>query len=121
MDYHSMSLPELKQLAKTHVPKIKHYYIKSKLELIQILTMSDFPEEMIIQKKTISELRKEAQARKLPGIWTLRRAELVELLYPSTDQNNQYDNDGQEHNNPQKGERHQVGINIMKNTEKDRP
>jgi len=79
-----MSLPELKQAAKNHSPKIKQYYIKSRIELIKILTMTEFTEEMLNSKKTIAELRKEAQARKLPNIWKLRRAELVELLYPST-------------------------------------
>jgi hypothetical protein len=80
MDYHKMSLVELKQAAKEHTPKIKQYYIKSRIELIQILSMTDFPTEMILEKKTISELRKEAQARKLPGIWKMRRSELMELL-----------------------------------------
>ena len=85
MDYHSMSLSELKQSAKEHRPKIKQYYIKSRLELIKILTMTEFTPEMIISKKTIADLRKEAQQRKLPNIWKLRRAELVELLYPSVE------------------------------------
>ena len=111
-----MSLVELKQVAKNHVPKIKQYYIKSKLELIQILTLKDFPEEMIVSKKKISELRKEAQARNLPGIWNLRRAELVDLLYPSTNQNNQDHNNRQKHDHPQKGERHQIRIDVVENS-----
>lgn len=111
-----MSLPELKQVAKNHVPKIKHYYVKSKHELIQILTLKEFPEEMIVSKKKISELRKEAQARNLPGIWNLRRAELVQLLYPSTNQNNQNDNNGEKHDYPQKGERHQIGVDVVENS-----
>jgi hypothetical protein len=120
-DFHAMSLAELKQVAKSHVPKIKQYYIKSKIELIQILTLKDFPEEMIISKKKISELRREAQARKLPGIWTLRRAELIQLLYPSTNQDNKDNNNGQKHNNPQKGERHQIRVNVVEDTKEDRP
>ena len=116
-----MSLVELKQVAKTHVPKIKQYYIKSKLELIQILTMKEFPEEMIVSKKKISDLRKEAQARNLPGIWNLRRAQLVELLYPSSDENNQDHNNRQKHDHPKKSERHQIGINILKDAKEDRP
>ena len=115
MDYHSMSLPELKQHAKNHTPKIKQYYIKSRAELIQLLSMKEFPEQMILAKKTIAELRKEAQERKLPGIWKMRRAELMELLYPSTEQNNKNDNSGKEHNNPQKGESNEVGVDILKN------
>ena len=116
MNYHTMSLVELKQVAKTHIPKIKQYYIKTKLQLIQILTLEEFTEEMIISKKKISDLRKEAQDRKLPGIWNLRRAELIQLLYPNTNQNNQNNNDGQKHNDPQKSERHQVRINVVENS-----
>lgn len=103
-DYHSMSLVELKKAARDHVPKIKQYYIKSRAELIQILSMNEFTGEMINEKKTIAQLRKEAQQRNLPGIWKMRRSELVELLYPSTKQNNQNNDGRKEHNNPQKGE-----------------
>jgi hypothetical protein len=90
--------------------------VKSKHELIQILTLKEFPEDMIVSKKKISELRKEAQARNLPGIWNLRRAELVQLLYPSTNQNNQNDNDGEKHNHPKKSERHQIGVDVVENS-----
>ena len=110
-----MSLQELKQHAKNHTPKIKQYYIKSRLELIQILSMTELPKDMVIAKKTIAELRKEAQARKLPGIWKMRRSELVELLYPSTEQNNQNDDGRKEHNDPQKREGDQVGVDVLKN------
>jgi len=115
MDYHSMSLIDLKQAAKNHVPKIKQYYIKSRIELIKLLTMSELPVEMLISKKTIADLRKEAQDRKLPNIWKLRRSELVELLYPSSEQNNEDNNSRQKHDNPEKSERDQVGINVLKN------
>jgi len=109
-----MSLTELKQAAKNHSPKIKQYYIKSRLELIKILTMTEFTPEMIISKKTIADLRKEAQERKLPNIWKLRRAELVELLYPSSKQNDQNNNGGNKHHDPQQGNRDEVGVNILK-------
>jgi hypothetical protein len=79
--------------------------------------MKELPAEMVIAKKTIAELRKEAQARKLPNIWKLRRAELVELLYPSSEQNNQNNEDGKEHNYPEKGESDQIRIHVVKNTE----
>jgi hypothetical protein len=101
MEYHSMSLMELKQVAKEHTPKIKQYYIKSRLELIKLLSMKEFPEEMILEKKTITELRKEAQNRGLANIWKLKRSELMELLYPSSQQNNQYNDDRKKHDNPQ--------------------
>jgi hypothetical protein len=103
IDYHSMSLAELKLEAKNHTPKIKQYYIKTRIELIKLLSMNEFPVEMVNAKKTIAELRKEAQERKLPNIWKLRRADLVELLYPSSKQDNQDNNNGKEHDNPEKG------------------
>jgi len=114
MEYHSMSLSELKQAAKNHSPKIKQYYIKSRLELIKILTMTEFTSEMINSKKTIAHLRIEAQERKLPNIWKLRRAELMELLYPSTKENNEDNNGRQKHDNPQEGNRNEVGIHVLK-------
>lgn len=114
-NYHEMSLVELKQEAKNHTPKIKQYYIKSRAELIQILTMSEFTEKMVVEKKTLAELRKEAQERKLPGIWKLRRSELVELLYPSTKQYNKNHNGGKEHDDPQKCEGEEVGVDMLKN------
>jgi uncharacterized protein YqfB (UPF0267 family) len=115
-DYHSMSLVELKQVAKEHMPKIKQYYIKSRAELIQILTMTKFTQDMVVAKKTLAELRKEAQDRKLPGIWKLRRAELVELLYPGPEQHNQDDYDGKKHNYPKKSEGHEVRVDILKDS-----
>jgi hypothetical protein len=111
-----MSLVDLKQAAKTHVPKIKQYYVKSRLELIKLLSMKEFPIEMLISKKTIAELRKEAQDRKLPNIWKLRRAELVELLYPSPEQNNKNNNCGEKHDNPEKSEYNEIGIDMLKNS-----
>ena len=109
-DYHSMSLVDLKHAAKNHVPKIKQYYIKSSAELIQILSMTEFTQDMIIAKKTLAELRKEAQLRKLPGIWKLRRAELVELLYSGSKQNDKNDDGGKKHDDPQEGESKEVRI-----------
>ena len=122
-DYHSMCLADLKQAAKNHEPKIKQYYIKSRAELIQILTMSEFTQDMIVAKKTLAELRKEAQERKLPGIWKLRRAELVELLYPSdsgSEQNNKNHNGGKEHNDPQKSKSEKVRVKVLEDAIENR-
>ena len=84
MDYHSMSLAELKLVAKCHRPRIKKYYIKSKLELIQLLTSKELPDSMRIEKLRIQDLREEARSRGyVANIWRMRRADLVELLYPS--------------------------------------
>jgi hypothetical protein len=82
MDYHTMSLAELKLVARDRTPKIKKYYLIPRAKLIELLLMDTLPESFIIEKKTIHELRKEAQTRKLPNIWNLKRSELMELLYP---------------------------------------
>ena len=84
-----MSLAELKQIARDRTPKIKKYYIIPRTKLIELLMMDKLPEEYIIEKKTIHELRKEAQGKNLPNIWNLKRSELMEILYPiKTDLNN---------------------------------
>lgn len=104
MDYHSMSLVELKQTARDHKPAIKHYYIKSRLELIQILSMKELPESFVLEKKTIAELRKEALARGHKNIWKLKKAELMDLLYPSANKHNQNNNHAEKHDYPKKSE-----------------
>jgi hypothetical protein len=83
MDYHTMSLVELKLIARDRTPKIKKYYIMPRAVLIEILSMDELPVSFVIEKKTIHVLRKEAQMKSLPNIWNLKRAELMELLYPS--------------------------------------
>lgn len=103
MDYHSLTFQELKKVARDHKPKIKQYYIKSRHELIQLLTMPVLPQQFIIEKMTIQELRDEARARgHKAGLWKLLRAELVELLYPSPDQNNKNNDSGKKHDPPNK-------------------
>lgn len=89
-----MSLAELKLVARDRTPKIKKYYLIPRAKLIELLLMDTLPESFIIEKKTIHELRKEAQTRKLPNIWNLKRSELMELLYPTkTDLNDQNTDD----------------------------
>ena len=104
MDYHTMSLVELKQAARDHKPPIKQYYIKSRLELIKILTMKELPKSFLLEKKTIADLRKEAIEKGYKNIWKLKKAELMELLYPRAHQNNQDDNHAKKHDHPEKGE-----------------
>jgi len=82
MDYHSMELPELKAIAKERNPKIKHYYIMSRAQLIQVLLMDKLPQKMILEKKTLKELQAEAKTKGIPKVWNLRRHELMEILYP---------------------------------------
>lgn len=98
-----MSLADLKKVARDHNPPIKQYYIKSRVELIRILTMKDLPESFILEKKTIAELRKEATSKGYKNIWKLRRAELMELLYPSTKQNDDDYEHTKKHNDPEGG------------------
>ena len=101
MDYHSMSLIQLKRLARDHDPPIKHYYIKKRVELIHLLSMKQLPQAMILEKKRIVDLRKEGKARGYK-VYNLKKQELIELLYPRLNQNNQNNNHTQKHDNPQK-------------------
>jgi hypothetical protein len=105
MDIHSMTFQELKLVAKERRPRIKQYYIKSRFELIRLLSLNELPQTYLIEKKTIQELREEAKARGFAGgIWKMSRSDLVDLLYPGPNQNHQNDNGGKEHDYPQKGE-----------------
>jgi len=110
MDYHSMPLSELKQAAKNHIPKIKQYYIKSRAELISILSMEEFTDIMKAEKMLIDELRKEATSRGYKNVWKMRRADLMELLYPSSHKNGQNNDHAQKHDNPEAGESQEVRV-----------
>ena len=77
-----MSLAELKLAARDKTPKIKKYYIMPRAKLIELLMMEKLPESFVIEKKTIHQLRKEAQAKNIPNIWNMKRSELMEILYP---------------------------------------
>lgn len=118
-DYTQMSREELKKVAKDHRPKIKYYYIKSRQELIDLLTMPALPESFRIEKLTIAELRKEAKARGVRdqngrpmNVWTARKKDLLEALYPSPQKNDENDDGGQKHNAPEKGEGEDVGVEV---------
>ena len=76
----SLSLVELKQIAKTR--HIKMYYTMKRNELIRLLSMPDLPDSLKIEKLTIVQLRKEAKERGMRGFWGLSRDELVKVLYP---------------------------------------
>ena len=103
MDYHSMSLRELKVSAKNHDPPIKFYYIMKRVKLIQLLTLPELPHEYILEKKTIHQLREEGKERGF-RVSNLKRQELVELLYPRFDQNHQNNDHAQKHDDPEEGE-----------------
>ena len=80
INYNKMYLADLKLLAKTR--RIKMYYIKTKEELVTLLNMTELPLSMKVEKMTIHELRKEAKKRNVSGFWSLRRGDLVKLLFP---------------------------------------
>lgn len=95
-----MSLVELKQAAKTHTPKIRQYYIKKRHELIELLSMPQLPERYILEKKKRKELIEEGRAKGYDKLWSLKKSELLELLYPSTKQHDKDDDHTKEHDDP---------------------
>ncbi len=104
MNYHLLEYSELKQEAKER--RIKLYYVMRKAKLIELLSMKELPETYIVEKKRIGELRAEARARGMVGIYMLNRSALVELLYPhlygetSAKNHNQNHNNTDKHNSP---------------------
>lgn len=109
MNYAEMSLIELKQLAKER-RYIKRYYVKSKEELVAILSLPAPPREMLLEKMTIKELREEAKQRGMKGrgVWDMRREDLMALLYPpnplektAANKDEQYECHTDEHNDPE--------------------
>ena len=78
----SLSLVELKQKAKGR--RIKMYYIMKRHQLIQLLSLPELPQTLVLEKLTIVQLREEAKSRGIRGFWGLSREELLHMLYPST-------------------------------------
>jgi hypothetical protein len=115
-NYQKMYLADLKLLAKTR--RIKMYYVKTKEELITLLTMKELPEAMRVEKMTIHQLRAEAKKRNIAGLWTLRRGALVDLLFPQSQNVNetaphQYEQDESEtnkHHQPEEHDTEEVGV-----------
>ena len=110
MDYQSMSLVDLKKAAKDHRPPIKYYYVKSRKDLIEILTMPVMPPKMIKEKLRIQDLRKLARERNIPNIWRMRRSTLIDLLYPDAKEDDEDNDDAEEHDAPKKGEGNDVRV-----------
>ena len=112
-----LSLPELKQVARTR--HIKQYYILKRAELIRLLTLPELPASYRIEKMTIHDLREEAKKRNLRGFWSLRRDRLVELLFPeyaesinnTTPKKNEEDeSQTEEHHDPEEHDPKDVGV-----------
>lgn len=104
--YDSMSLVDLKKVAKTR--RIKMYYTKKRHELIRLLSMPTLPESFTIEKYTIVQLRQQAKERNIAGIWKLTREQLVNLLYPLPQEHYQDNHNTHEHDSPQTQDRNQV-------------
>ena len=105
-----MSLVDLKNAAKLHLPPIKYYYVKSRKELIEIMSLPEMPQNMIQEKLRIQDLRTMAKARNIPNIWRMRRTELLTLLYPNAKKDDENNDDAKEHDAPEKGEGKDVRI-----------
>ena len=104
MEFHEMSIVELKRVAKER--RIKQYYVKKRVELIQILSHTDLPLCYRVEKLTIHELRDQAKEQNIPHVYKLNRAQLVDVLYPDlcggTKQKNQNDDGTEKHDDPEK-------------------
>lgn len=101
MDYHQMSIVELKRVAKER--RIKQYYVKKRHELIQILSYTELPLQYRVEKLTIHELRDQAKEQNIPHVYKLNRAQLVDILYPTlwgTEKKDEDDNGTEKHDNP---------------------
>jgi len=114
-NYQSMYLSDLKLIAKTR--RIKLYYVKTKEELIHLLTLPELPIEMKIEKMTIHQLRDEAKKRGIVGFWELRRPALVELLFPKNEitqttpyENQQNESKTDKHHQPEKHDAKDIGV-----------
>jgi hypothetical protein len=104
-NYSKMYLSELKLIAKTR--RIKMYYVKSKDELIELLTMKELPLEMRIEKMTNKQLQAEAKSRGITGVTGLRRPALINILFPKTDDVSKTATDENEENHSKTDEHHQ--------------
>ena len=104
-NYESMYLSELKIIAKTR--RIKMYYVKSKEELIELLTMKELPLEMRIEKMTNKQLQAEAKNRGITGVTGLRRPALINILFPKTEDVSKTATDENQENQSKTDEHHQ--------------
>jgi hypothetical protein len=104
-NYSKMYLSELKLIAKTR--RIKMYYIKSKDELIELLSMVELPLEMRIEKMTNKQLQAEAKNRGITGVTGLRRPALINLLFPKTEDVSKTSSDENQEDKSQTDEHHQ--------------
>ena len=112
MDFNTLSLAELKKLAKGR--RIKMYYTKSICELRWLLSQEELPERYRLEKLTIKQLREEAKEKGIRGFWSLSRGDLLKLLHPDDSlgakKDNQNQEDTQKHDSPHSDYGNQVGV-----------
>ena len=119
INYNKMYLADLKLLAKNR--RIKMYYIKTKEELVTLLGMAELPQSMKVEKMTIHELRKEAKKRNVSGFWSLRRGDLVKLLFPENvnqaapNKDEEDHREADEHHQPEEHDPKEVGVENVQN------
>ena len=119
INYNKMYLADLKLIAKTR--RIKMYYIKTKEELVALLSMKELPQAMKVEKMTIHELRKEAKIRNISGFWSLRRGDLVTLLFPqnvgeaAANKDEEDKRQADEHHQPEEHDPKEVGVENIQN------
>ena len=111
-----MSLVELKQLAKG----IKQYYIMRRAQLIELLSMEALPQALVLEKKTVTELRQEAKLRGMRGFWRRSKEDLLELLYPHAEQHQKNQRQAQEHDEPQSHDPQDVGVDTPEDSLENR-
>jgi hypothetical protein len=73
-------------------------------ELIEVLSLKEFPERMRIEKMRVEELRAEAKNRGLKGFWKKDKDTLLKLLYPNSQEDDKNNDHTKEHNDPQTSE-----------------
>jgi hypothetical protein len=114
----SMSLLELKQLAKAK--RIKQYYIMRRAQLIELLSMEALPQTLVLEKMTVTELRDEAKRRGMRGFWRRSKEELLQLLYPGPQENQQNESYTKKHDEPESHDPQNVGVELPKDALEER-
>ncbi len=113
-----MSLIELKQLAKAK--RIKQYYIMRRAQLIELLSMEALPQTLVLEKKTVTELREEAKQRGMRGFWRRSKEELLQLLYASPQEHQKNESHTKKHDEPESHDPQDVGVELPEDSLEER-
>lgn len=116
-NFETMSLIELKRLAKTR--RIKQYYIMKKSELIELLMMEELPLKLRLEKMTISEMRAIAGQRGMRGFWSLSKSQLCERLFGGSHDEKKDDGETCKHEDPEKQDCNKVRVDISEDPVKE--